>query len=199
MKIVLASKNEKKLREMQEILADAGIEVLLQSQVGVDIDVEETGSTFEENAILKAEAVMRAAGLPAISDDSGLEVAALDGAPGVYSARYGGEGLDDTKRWKLLLQNMAEVENRDCRFVSVICCAFPDGERIMARGECAGQLTREAQGEGGFGYDPVFYLPEKGCTMAQLTAAQKHEISHRGRALRVFKEEWETYLHGTKQ
>lgn len=199
MRAVLASKNEKKLRELREILSGFGMEVILQSQAGVDVEVEETGDTFEENAILKAEAVCSASGLPAISDDSGLMVDALGGAPGVYSARYGGEGLDDTGRWQLLLQNMEGEENRACRFVSVICCAFPNGDRLLARGECPGILAREAIGVGGFGYDPVFYLPDRGKTMAELSPEEKNQISHRGNALRVLKQELERYLNGSHQ
>lgn len=199
MRVVLASKNQKKLRELQEILSHMGVEVVLQSQVGVDIDVEETGETFEENAVLKAEAVRDATGLPAISDDSGLMVEALNGAPGVYSARYGGPGLDDTDRWKLLLENMRKMENRACKFVSVICCALPNGDRIVARGECPGLLAHEAAGEGGFGYDPIFFLPRQGKTMAELTAQEKNQLSHRANALRAFQAEWERYWHGTDQ
>lgn len=199
MKVVLASKNQKKLLELQAILSQAGVEVILQSQAGVDVEVEETGTTFEENAILKAEAVCKATGLPAISDDSGLVVEALGGQPGVYSARYGGPGLDDTGRWRLLLDNMAQEENRACQFVSVICCALPNGDRVMARGECPGQVARQAAGEGGFGYDPIFYLPQLGRTMAQLSATEKNQISHRANALRTFQTEWENYWHGTDQ
>ena len=191
MKAVLASKNEKKLREMQEILSGLGIEVLLQSQIGVDIEVEETGDTFEENARLKAEAVRDASGMIAISDDSGLWVEALDGAPGVYSARYGGEGLDDEGRYRLLLSNMEGQEDRRCKFVCVICCAFPDGAVLTARGECHGMLATEPVGEGGFGYDPIFYLPQWGKSMAQLTPQEKHQISHRGKALEGLKKELE--------
>lgn len=199
MKAVLASQNQKKLKELGEILSKQGIEVMLQSQAGVEVDVEETGTTFEENAILKAEAVCKAAGMIAISDDSGLMVDALDGAPGVYSARYGGEGLDDTGRWKLLLEKMAGVERRACKFVCAICCAFPNGDRIVVRGECHGVLAHEPRGEGGFGYDPVFYLPELNQTMAELSPREKHQISHRGNALRIFQTELENYLHGTRQ
>jgi XTP/dITP diphosphohydrolase len=199
MKAVLASQNQKKLREMQEILSAQGVEVLLQSQLGVNIEVEETGDTFEENAILKAEEVRDETGMIALSDDSGLMVEALGGEPGVYSARYGGEGLDDMGRYQLLLENMRGMENRSCKFVSVICCAFPNGDRILARGECHGVLLEEARGEGGFGYDPVFYLPELGKAMAELSPEEKNQISHRGKALRVFQKELENYLNGTHQ
>lgn len=199
MQAVLASKNEKKLRELQEILAGSGIEILLQSQLGVDIDVEETGSTFEENAILKAQAVAKATGRLAIADDSGLMVDALDGAPGVYSARYGGAGLDDEGRYRLLLSNMQGKDDRACKFVCVICCATPDGRQMLARGECPGVLAQAPDGAGGFGYDPIFYLPTLGKTMAQLTAAEKNQISHRAKALGVFQTEWENFIHGTEQ
>lgn len=196
MRAVLASHNKKKIAELQTILGDLGVEVISQSEAGVDIEVEETGTTFEENARLKAHAVMEATGLPAIADDSGLSVDALNGEPGVYSARYGGPGLDDTGRWQLLLKNMEGEENRACRFVCVICCAFPDGGELLARGECPGVLAHAPQGEGGFGYDPIFYLPQLDKTMAQLTPQEKNSISHRGNALREFQKEWEKSPYG---
>ena len=199
MKAVLASHNKKKMAEMRAILSELGVEILSQADVGVDIEPEETGTTFEENARIKAEAIMQATGLPAIADDSGLVVDALNGEPGVYSARYGGEGLDDTGRWQLLLKNMEGKENRACRFVSVICCAFPDGSQLMTRGECHGVVAEGPRGEGGFGYDPVFWLPGKGKSMAELSPEEKNSISHRGNALRVFKEELEKKLNGTDQ
>jgi XTP/dITP diphosphohydrolase len=196
MRAVLASKNPKKLVEMQKILSAQGVEVLLQSQAGVDVEVEETGTTFEENALLKARAVMEASGLPAIADDSGLCVDALNGAPGVYSARYGGEGLDDTGRYRLLLENMRGMLDRRCKFVSVICCAFPNGDVLTARGECPGTLAYAPKGEGGFGYDPIFFVPERKKTFAQLTQEEKNAISHRGLALKEFQQELERYLNG---
>ena len=199
MKVVLASHNQKKMVEMKAILSQMGVEVLSQAEVGVDLEPEETGTTFEENARIKAQAVMQATGLPAIADDSGLMVDALGGDPGVYSARYGGPGLDDTGRWQLLLKNMAGESNRACKFVSVICCAFPDGGEVMARGECPGILAQGPSGDGGFGYDPIFYLPQLGKTMAQLTPAEKNQISHRARALAGFQTEWERQRHGTDQ
>ena len=199
MKVVLASHNQKKMVEMKAILSQMGVEVLSQAEVGVDLEPEETGTTFEENARIKAQAVMQATGLPAIADDSGLMVDALGGDPGVYSARYGGPGLDDTGRWQLLLKNMAGESNRACKFVSVICCAFPDGGEVMARGECPGILAQGPSGDGGFGYDPIFYLPQLGKTMAQLTSAEKNQISNRARALAGFQKEWERQRHGTDQ
>ena len=199
MKVVLASYNQKKMVEMKAILSQMGVEVLSQAEVGMDLEPEETGTTFEENARIKAQAVMQATGLPAIADDSGLMVDALGGDPGVYSARYGGPGLDDTGRWQLLLKNMAGESNRACKFVSVICCAFPDGGEVTARGECPGILAQGPSGDGGFGYDPIFYLPQLGKTMAQLTPAEKNQISHRARALAGFQKEWERQRHGTDQ
>ena len=194
MKLVLASKNAHKLVEMKDILSQLGVEVVLESDVGVDVDVEETGATFEENAYLKAHAVMEASGLPAIADDSGLCVDALNGAPGVYSARYGGPGLDDTGRYKLLLENMRGQLDRRCRFVSAICCCFPNGDRVEARGECAGTLAYAPKGADGFGYDPVFFVPGLKKTFAELSPEEKNAISHRGNALKAFREKLETYL-----
>ena len=194
MKMVLASKNQKKMKEMNEILSGMGVEVCLQSDVGIDIDVEETGTTFEENSLLKARAVMEASGLPAIADDSGLCVDALNGAPGVYSARYGGDGLDDTGRYRLLLANMPRGAARTAKFVSVITCCFPGGEVLTARGECPGTIAFAPMGEGGFGYDPVFFLPKLKKTFAQLAPEEKNAVSHRGKALESFQAKLEEYL-----
>ena len=193
MKLVLASKNQKKLVEMRDILSHMGVEVCLQSDVGVDVDVEETGTTFEENSLLKARAVMEASGLPAIADDSGLCVDALGGAPGVYSARYGGPGLDDVGRYRLLLENM-KGQPRGAKFVSVITCCFPNGDVLTARGECPGTIAFAPMGEGGFGYDPVFFIPSLKKTFAQLTAEEKNAISHRGKALEAFQVKLREYL-----
>lgn len=193
MKLVLASKNPKKLKEMGDILSALGVEVLSEAQAGVDVEVEETGSTFAENARLKAEAVMRASGLPAVADDSGLCVDALNGAPGVYSARYGGEGLDDAGRYRLLLENMRGQLDRRCKFVSAICCVFPNGDVVEAWGECPGTLAYAPKGSDGFGYDPIFFLPERKKTFAELTAEEKNAISHRGKALEQFREKLAAY------
>ena len=193
-KFVLASRNPGKLKEMNEILSHLGIQVCSEEEAGVDVEVEETGTTFEENSLLKAKAVMEASGMPAIADDSGLCVDALNGAPGVYSARYGGEGLDDTARYRLLLENLRGQMTRTARFVSVITCCFPNGDVISARGECPGTISYAPMGEGGFGYDPVFFVPGLKKTFAQLTPEEKNAISHRGRALRAFQEKLEEYL-----
>ena len=194
MKLVLASKNKKKLVEMNDILSHLGIEVCSEAEAGVDVEVEETGTTFEENSLLKAKAVMEASGLPAIADDSGLCVDALGGAPGVYSARYGGEGLDDVQRYQLLLENMKGQMPRTAKFVSVITCCFPNGDVISARGDCPGTVAFAPMGEGGFGYDPVFFVPGLKKTFAQLTAEEKNAISHRGKALEAFQVKLEAYL-----
>ena len=194
MKLVLASKNKKKLVEMNDILSHLGIEVCSEAEAGVDVEVEETGTTFEENSLLKARAVMEKSGMPAIADDSGLCVDALGGAPGVYSARYGGPGLDDAGRYQLLLENMKGQMPRTARFISVITCCFPNGDVISARGECEGTIAFAPMGEGGFGYDPVFFVPGLKKTFSQLTPEEKNAISHRGRALEAFKVKLEEYL-----
>lgn len=194
MKLVLASQNKKKLVEMNDILSSLGIEVCSQADAGVNLEPEETGTTFEENSLIKAKAVMEASGLPAIADDSGLCVDALRGAPGVYSARYGGEGLDDAGRYRMLLANMPKGQPRTAKFVSVITCCFPNGNVLTARGECPGTIAFAPMGEGGFGYDPVFFLPKLKKTFAQLTAEEKNAISHRGRALEAFQAKLEEYL-----
>ena len=189
MKVVLASKNKHKLVEISQITEKFGFELVLQSELGVDIDVEETGTTFEENSFLKAEAVMKATGLPAIADDSGIAVDALNGAPGIYSARYGfDDTLDDRGRMMLLLKNTQQVPDgqRQAKFVCVITFLTPDGTTIQARGEIHGELTREPKGTNGFGYDPIFYYPPLGMTTAELPSEIKNQVSHRGNALNLF-------------
>ena len=194
MKFVLATHNPGKLKEMADILSSLGVEVVSPSDLGVDVEVEETGATFAENAMLKARAICEASGLPAIADDSGLCVDALNGGPGVYSARYGGEGLDDAGRTRLLLENMRGQTTRAAHFACAIACVFPDGKTLTAEGRCDGAVAFAPMGTGGFGYDPVFLVPEKGKTFSQLTEAEKNAISHRGRALRDFAGKLETYL-----
>ena len=191
MRVVLASKNAHKLAEISKITEKFGIELVLQSQLGVDIDVEENGSTFEENSYIKAKAVMDATGLPALADDSGIAVDALNGEPGIYSARYGfDDSLDDWGRLLLLLKNTEHVPDgqRQAKFVCVISFITPDGKIIQARGEIHGELTRQPRGENGFGYDPIFYYPPLGKTTAELSPEEKNIVSHRGNALRVFYE-----------
>lgn len=194
MKFVLASQNKHKLTEMQSILSAHGVEVVLQSDMGLHVDVEETGETFAENAMLKAQAVMKASGLPAIADDSGVCVDALNGAPGVYSARYGGPELDDAGRYRLLLANMQGAKTRAAHFTSAIACVFPNGDTLEAQGICPGTIAFAPQGDGGFGYDPVFFLPELRKTYAQLTPEEKAAVSHRGKALEIFDGKLREYL-----
>ena len=194
MKFVLATHNPGKLKEMGDILARFGVEVVSTKDLGITVDVEETGATFAENAMLKAKAICAAAKLPAIADDSGLCVDALNGGPGVYSARYGGEGLDDNGRYMLLLNSMRGQPTRAAHFACAIACVFPNGDELTAEGRCDGTIAFAPIGEGGFGYDPVFFVPELKKTFGQLTAEEKSAISHRGRALAVFVEKLETYL-----
>ena len=194
MKFVLATHNPNKVREMSAILGQFGVEVVSPKELGITVEVEETGTTFAENAMLKARAICELAKLPAIADDSGLCVDALNGGPGVYSARYGGEGLDDTGRYRLLLQMLHGQADRRAHFHTTITCAFPNGDVLQDDGEVEGTIAFAPMGENGFGYDPVFFVPDKAKTFAQLTQEEKAEISHRGKALREFTKKLETYL-----
>ena len=198
MKLVLASKNQHKLVEMQTILGQLGLEVVLESEVGVDVDVEETGVTFMENALLKAKAVCEASGMAAIADDSGLVVDALDGRPGVYSARYGGEEATDDDRNVLLLGEMKDVPKgqRSARFISAVCCVFPNGDVLRAEGAFEGEIAYAPAGENGFGYDPIFLVGDR--TSAEMSPAEKDAVSHRGKALTVFSKDLEAYLAKNK-
>ena len=192
-KFVLATHNPGKLKEMSDILARFGVEVVSPGDLGITVDVEETGTTFAENAMLKAKAICAAAKLPAIADDSGLCVDALNGAPGVYSARYGGLE-DDAARCRLLLQNMRGSMTRAAHFHTSVVCVFPDGTELTAQGECSGTIAYAPLGDGGFGYDPVFLYPPLRKTFAQMTAEEKNAVSHRGNALRAFAAELKNYL-----
>ena len=198
MDFLIATHNMKKRDELSRILKPVGVRALLAEEAGVDLtDVEETGTTFEENAFLKAQSGCLESGMPCIADDSGLAVDALDGAPGVFSARYSGKHGNDDKNNELLLENLKDVpmERRTARFVSAVCCVFPDGRKITVRGECEGKIAFDLKGNGGFGYDPLF-LPEEyeGKTMAQLTPEEKDAISHRGKALRLLSKKLEEIL-----
>ena len=198
MKICAATGNAGKLRELRRILEAQGHEVVSQKELGITIEPEETGTTFEENSRIKAVAVMQACGLPAVADDSGLMVDALNGEPGVYSARYGGpDCISDSDRINYLLKKLENVPEgkRTAKFVSVITLVTPDGKEIVARGECPGHILFERHGNGGFGYDPVFFAEDAGCTFAELAPEQKNQVSHRARALRAFVEK----AFGTKK
>ncbi len=190
-KLVLATNNEKKRREMVPLLSALDLELVLPRELGVAFDPEETGTTFIENARIKAQAALEATGLPALADDSGLEVMALDGAPGVWSARYGApEAVSDTDRNQYLLKTMHAIERRSARFVCQLVCLLPDGRSLEARGVCEGEILNQPRGWEGFGYDPLFWLPSLGKTMAQLYLTEKNTLSHRALAIRKFIELW---------
>ena len=194
MRFILASGNKGKLREFREILEPMGIEIVSQKEAGFDIDVAETGESFEENAFLKASAICAASGLPAVADDSGLCVKALDWGPGVHSARFGGgKSWTDQQKYLYLLEKLAGVTDRTAKFVSCICCVFPDGDVLRDRGECPGRILDEPQGTGGFGYDPVFCPEGYNSSFASLGEEVKNKISHRARALAAFAKELESY------
>ncbi|MBR6594552.1 MAG: XTP/dITP diphosphatase [Clostridia bacterium] len=182
--IVIASNNQKKLAEFKHIFDSNEYRILSLKDVGFVGDIEENADTFEGNSLIKALAVSEFTGYTAIADDSGLEVDALGGAPGVYSARYAGEGASSKQLIEKLLYEMSEVEddNRTARFVSVMCAVFPNGERLFARGECEGMILRREAGDNDFGYDPVFFYKPYGKSFAEMTAEEKNSISHRARA-----------------
>ena len=182
MKFVFASHNKGKIQEVQEILAPFGIEI---EPIPADFpEIEENGTSFEENAKIKARAVCQATGLPAVADDSGLTVDALDGFPGIHSARWAGPEANDHERNQLLLEKLLSVpeEQRGAQFVCVAACVFPDGRELAVRGQCRGTILGEEHGSGGFGYDPIFCVPEYGCTFGELASDVKNSISHRARA-----------------
>ncbi len=188
-RIVFATGNEGKLREIRMILADMGVQVLSMKEAGADIEIDETGTTFEENALIKARTVMEATGEVVMADDSGLEVDWLDKAPGIYSARFMGEDTSYVIKNQAILDKLEGVPapDRTARFVCAIACVFPDGRILQTKETMEGIIADQACGSGGFGYDPIFWLPEKGCTSAELTAEEKNSISHRGKALRAMK------------
>ena len=192
-KIIFATGNENKMVEIRMILADCGYEIVSQKQAGIDIDVVEDGTTFEENAIIKATAISKcpeAAGCVVLADDSGLEVDYLDNAPGIYSARYEGVDTPYSIKNQLIIDRVADAkgDERSARFVCAIAAVFPDGRVLTRRGTIEGQIAYEPAGENGFGYDPIFYVPEFGKTTAQLAPEEKNKVSHRGRALEMIKE-----------
>ena len=188
-RIVFATGNEGKLREIRMILADMGVQVLSMKEAGAEIEIDETGTTFEENALIKARTVMEATGEVVMADDSGLEVDWLDKAPGIYSARFMGEDTSYVIKNQAILDKLEGVPapDRTARFVCAIACVFPDGRILQTKETMEGIIADQACGSGGFGYDPIFWLPEKGCTSAELTAEEKNSISHRGKALRAMK------------
>ena len=192
MKFIIATNNKKKLLELERILKPLGIDAITAREAGVELDdVEETGTTFAENAFIKADAAFKKTGLPSVADDSGLCVDALDGRPGIYSARYAGDNATDEEKISKLLTELEDVEDekRTAHFACAICCILPDGSKIEVEGRCHGKIAFEPCGDGGFGYDPVFMYGDK--SYAQLSAEEKDAVSHRGQALRKLKAELE--------
>ncbi len=189
-KVIFATSNEGKMKEIREILKDMEIELLSLKDAGLNLEIEENGETYEENAVIKAKTVMELTGEIVLADDSGLEVDYLDKAPGVYSARFMGETTSYDIKNRYILDQLATAkgEERSARFVSAIACAFPGGEVITRRATVEGVIVKEIVGSNGFGYDPIFYVPEYGCTTAEMPEELKNEISHRGKALNAMKE-----------
>ena len=189
-RIIFATSNEGKMKEVRMILADLGLEILSMKEAGILADIVEDGKTFEENACIKAGQIQKLAGGIVLADDSGLEVDYLDGAPGIYSARYMGEDTSYDIKNQAIIDKLADAkgEERSARFVCAIAAALPDGRLLTTRGTIEGQIGYEIVGDGGFGYDPIFYLPERGMTTAQLSPEEKNQISHRGKALEAAKE-----------
>lgn len=185
--LIIASNNAHKIAEIKAILGEFFEKIYSLKDKNINVEIEETGKTFEENAIIKATEICRLTGLPALSDDSGLEVDALCGAPGVYSARYAGEPSNSENNNKKLLDNMRGIESREAHFTTVIALCFPSGDVITAEGKTFGRILTEPQGENGFGYDPLFYSNDLGTSFAVATAEQKNAVSHRGRALAKMK------------
>ncbi len=190
-KIIFATKNKGKIKEINAIMSDMNVQVVSMEEAGINIDVIEDGNTFEENAIKKAEEIMKISGLITMADDSGLEIDYLDGAPGVYSARYMGEDTPYNIKNSKILEIMKDVkeEDRTARFVSVIATAIPNKKTITTKGTIEGIIGYEIKGENGFGYDPIFYVPEYNMTTSEMNPDLKNSISHRGKALRLMKEE----------
>lgn len=190
-KIIFATGNEDKMKEIRRILADPSLEILSLKDAGIHADIDENGKSFEENAMIKAEAISKMTGEIVLADDSGLEIDYLNKEPGIYSARYMGEDTSYHIKNANLIQRLEGVpdEKRTARFVCAIAAAFPDGRRKTVRAAMEGRIGYEEKGENGFGYDPIFYLPEYGCTSAELSMEEKNRISHRGKALCLIKEE----------
>lgn len=188
-RLIFATGNEGKMQEIRMILADLEYDIVSLKDIGLDIEIEENGSTFEENAIIKAKKIMELTGEMVMADDSGLEVDYLDKAPGVYSARYMGEDTPYTIKNNHIINLLKDAagKERSARFVSVIACAFPSGEILTSKGTVEGSIAYEEKGTNGFGYDPIFYVEEYGCTTGELSLEQKNKISHRGKALEAMK------------
>lgn len=188
MKLAIATNNQHKLQEIRAILGDSFEELLSLKDLGIDVDVEETGTTLEENALIKARAILALSGIATLADDTGLMVDALNGAPGVYSARYAGEEHNDAKNRALLLKNLDGAKDRSAHFATVIALCYPDGKTLTASGRVNGEILLSERGTEGFGYDSLFFSTELGKTFAEATQAEKNSVSHRGRALKAMLE-----------
>ncbi|NDL67186.1 XTP/dITP diphosphatase [Anaerotalea alkaliphila] len=197
-RIIFATKNQGKIREINEIMKGSGFYVVPMEEAGIDLDVEEDGSTFEENAIKKAVEIMEASNSIVLADDSGLEVDHLDKAPGVYSARFAGVDTPYAVKNQMIMDKLADVhgEDRSARFVCVVAAAFPDGRVATTRGTIEGRIAYESKGDHGFGYDPIFYVPSHGCTTAEMPLELKNRLSHRGKALEAMKQILMEYAEG---
>jgi XTP/dITP diphosphohydrolase len=189
-KIIFATGNKDKMREIKEIMADEPVEILSMKEAGISVDVDENGKTFEENSLIKARAIAEQTDAIVLADDSGLEIDYLNGEPGVYSARYMGENTSYDIKNKNLIERLDGVakEDRTARFVCAIAAVLPDGRELVTRQTMEGYIGYEPDGENGFGYDPIFYLDEFGCSSAAISPEQKNAVSHRGKALRAMKE-----------
>lgn len=190
-RIIFATGNANKMKEIREILADDEREIVSMKEAGISADIVEDGESFEANALIKAKAIMELTGDLVLADDSGLEVDYLNGEPGIYSARFMGEDTSYAVKNQAIIERLSNVpdEERTARFVCAIAAAFPDGELVTVRGTMEGRIAYEPKGENGFGYDPIFFLPEYGMTSAEISPEKKNELSHRGKALRLIKEE----------
>jgi XTP/dITP diphosphohydrolase len=197
-KVIIATANRGKAKEFEQMFQAYGIDILTLLDLEEPIDIQETGTTFEENALIKAREVATRLNMPVIADDSGLEVDALDGRPGVYSARYAGEQKDDQANIEKVLRELKGVpfEQRTARFRCALAVVFPSGEELTVHGTCEGYITEQPKGTNGFGYDPIFYVPEKQCTMAELPSEIKNKISHRAHALQQFKKRMDKWFGG---
>ena len=195
-RIIFATTNENKMKEIREILSDFPVEIFSLQEAGIKADIDENGSSFEENAAIKAEAIEKMTGAIVLADDSGLEIDYLNGEPGIYSARYMGEETSYHVKNAHLIERLKGVpdEQRTARFVCCVAAAFPDRETAVVRGTIEGRIGYKEEGENGFGYDPIFYVPEYGCTTASMSSEAKNAISHRGKALQAFCKELATYL-----
>lgn len=195
MKFIIATNNPDKLVELERILKPLGIDAVSPKQANISLgDVEETGETFLENSFIKAQAACKKTGLPAIADDSGICVDYLDGAPGIYSARFAGEDATDEDKNNLILEKLKDTDDRGAHYTAAITCVFPNGDKLQVEGKCFGEIAREPDGDGGFGYDPIFLFDGK--SFGNFTAEEKDKVSHRGNALRMMREELIKYLEG---